>query len=198
MAARITIPKYHDNTHPSYLPLCVLRPHMGAWRYIAHPFPKADAGVSPDDLEDGRLYGEEFYQRIAEDVQRIAEYFASQSDPYYSVQNDGIGEYEYWGAIEIDHGRDYIHIEGNRDDLPQVRIDLPKDTFQSNELRDFLEYIDVELTSCYPSKELTAQAGMNDELTATAQLRAYYSLHITPSFGTMQLEITFTWHDEED
>lgn len=29
----------------------------------------------------------------------------------YSVENDGIGPYEYWGSKEVDRGTDYVVIE---------------------------------------------------------------------------------------
>jgi len=29
----------------------------------------------------------------------------------YSLQNDGIGSYEYWGFKGVDEGRDYIEID---------------------------------------------------------------------------------------
>ena len=37
------------------------------------------------------------------------EIFASLSD--FKVENDGIGEYEYWGAKGYDAGTDYLHLE---------------------------------------------------------------------------------------
>ena len=37
------------------------------------------------------------------------EIFANLSD--FEVENDGIGEYEYWGAKSYDAGTDYLHLE---------------------------------------------------------------------------------------
>lgn len=195
---KIRAPQYDDNAHPNYLRLTILRPHRAAWRYAAFAVPHADAGVDPDDMPSGKLVDEELWQRLAEDIQRIAEYLAHRSEPHYSVQNDGIGDYVYWGSVEVDHGEDYLIIEGNRDVLPSIYIDLPLSEFKVEDLGLVMAYIDVELQNDYPSQYIRARVSVDDDIDHTAQLRPHYSIHITQQLGTMQLEINFVWHSEED
>jgi hypothetical protein len=54
-------------------------------------------------------------------------YVEIEVDCEYSIENDGIGPYEYWGSKEVDRGTDYIVIDNTDWDttgFTQEEIDL--------------------------------------------------------------------------
>lgn len=44
--------------------------------------------------------------------------------PEYSIENDGIGSYEYWGMRGFDKGTDYVVIEGNTAGSPEIKVQI--------------------------------------------------------------------------
>jgi len=44
--------------------------------------------------------------------------------PQVSIENDGIGSYEYWGDKCYDAGTDYVLIEGNEEEAMNLVIDI--------------------------------------------------------------------------
>jgi hypothetical protein len=63
---------------------------------------------------------EELMDEIHEALSEIMADF----EPAVSVENDGIGAYEYWGAKGYDAGTDYLLIEGNEDGAAILHVRL--------------------------------------------------------------------------
>lgn len=72
-------------------------------------------------------------------IETKLETFAHNNEPDFSIENDGIGAYEYWGARGFDHGTNYAEIAA--DDLRlvvDVSVLLPED------IEDIIETLKVQ------------------------------------------------------
>lgn len=68
------------------------------------------------------------------------EKFAEDHPPKITIDNDGIGSYEYWGAKGYDHGTNYAEIEDNG----PYKIGVDLSGYTEDEREDFLSGFDGE------------------------------------------------------
>jgi hypothetical protein len=68
-------------------------------------------------------------------------------DPQISMENDGIGAYEYWGFKGYDHGHDYMLCEGNSAGRVTLEVDISNVDCDPMELaKEFIGHVDVTRT----------------------------------------------------